>query len=208
MQWSSACSGSDAPRWAFAALTDLHRSTMLSGRTSHSDARVLPLPPRFIQLIAAELDPRKRAFLRESPALFDPAEDVPVQLFRCMFDICRPEARNCAHAEAESPHASFRKWAERPLLKRSLVWFIGFSCKTASGLACSGRPTAGLLFSCSPCTHACLVIFVSTRVPVVALDRSLMHTAVTSATVLRSVHLRPHRHIRSDFLRSVVYTSG
>ena len=75
--WSSGCSGTDCPAWVHEAL-----ETFPSCRR------------RFVHLVAAEIEPDKREFIRLAPVAR--GRDPPSQLFKDIFDLSRPLAANVA----------------------------------------------------------------------------------------------------------------
>lgn len=100
--WSSACSGTDSPAWCFRALAD-----HLASQGCHVT---------FPHLVSAESHPQKRAFICQAAR--------PQQLFKDIFDLSRPCARNELTGKEELPDGG----------RESQCYLVGFSCKTVSGL--------------------------------------------------------------------------
>jgi len=123
--WSAACSGSEAPRWIFRAI----RQNESFFRDLHAKFTMR----EFVQLISAEMVPWKRRFIREAAQCWE--EPHAKQLFADMWDVTRATACNLATGEDS-------KLVERPMAGTE-SWFVGFSCKTASGLACAAKQKQG-----------------------------------------------------------------
>ena len=92
----------------------------------------------FIHILSAECDSAKQRFIQVT--------GQPRQLFGDLFDVCRDGAMNFITQQREAPDAA----------NEIRVYYIGFSCKTVSGLASSHRTmntiddylgTTGLTFS-------------------------------------------------------------
>ena len=115
--WSSACSGTECPQWVMSAL-----------------ARRDPTMREILHKIGAEMRAAKRRFIRMRP--LSVGARGPIQLFKNMFDITREAALNVADSEQDPP-------LEMPDAKSTDCWFIGFSRRTASGLASAGRRAMG-----------------------------------------------------------------
>lgn len=88
----------------------------------------------FQQVIGAEFNAAQREFMRRAATAFNKPHCE--QLFRDLWDITRKFAVNVNLCEKASGTEKLR-------LKSSDVWYEGFSCKTASGLACGTREESG-----------------------------------------------------------------
>ena len=120
--WSSACSGSDSPAWVWQALTDYFGDKLGHGSFSAP------------HIVSAELASNKRNWIKRVHA--------PLQLFDDIFKLSgRQDATNHMTGKVEFPDPN----------RRNRSWFIGFSCKTLSGLN-TVRRAEGLAITNDDCT--------------------------------------------------------
>ena len=110
--WGSACSGSDCPQWLMEFLSQLPFNRR-----------------RYTHLIPADIMSSKRAFIRK---VHRPG---PLHLYADIFDIClRGRVANLIKGKADEDVTSV---CPADVAKHVQVWYIGFSCKTVSGLNAS-----------------------------------------------------------------------